>query len=103
MYLYNTTFVVERLQIEAWKSWLAGELISNIYDALPSTKIEVYEIDNRLEHTPGCTSFACLCKCETVSDLRLVEQMTEKIATTQVEKNGGTFVYFSTMMKKVIL
>ncbi len=103
MYLYNTTFVVDNNHIDAWQCWLTADLICNIYDAVPSAEIEVYEIDNRLEHTPGCTSFSCQCKCDDMSDLRTIKQITEKIVGERVAKANGAFAYFSTMMKKVVL
>lgn len=103
MYLFNTTFVVEIPYVEPWKEWLAARFLANLGDALPHAEFDVYELDGRVEHTPGTRTFSCQCRCQTVGELREAEEFTSKLLDDPKGPKSMSVVYFCTMMKKVVL
>ncbi len=103
MYLYNTTFVVDHAAEEKWRQWMQRTLLPNIADVVPSARMELYELDNRLEHTPGCSTYSLQYQCDSVATLRTVDDYTQKIVAQPDGPSSLGVVYFSSMMKKITL
>lgn len=102
MYLYNTTFVVEKAEIEWWKEWMRSYYIPTVLDTLPSVANKVYKLDNETQ-TPGCCTFSCQWNCSSIGDLGQVERFSNLLHDELSKLKGEKCLYFSTMMKKEIL
>lgn len=103
MYLFNITFVVEIPHIDAWKKWLNDCFLAELQNAAANARTSVYELDGRVEHTPGTRTFSCQTHCNEVAELCQVEETAGQILCGPAGPQRFNVVFFSTMMKRVQL
>ena len=100
-YLYNTTFVISRAELEWWLVWYAEVYEPALRGAVPEARHELYAIDESLSPDPSCLSFSSQWACDGALELGRLRDSSSALCSGLVQDKGEACLFFSTMMKSV--
>jgi len=99
MFIYNTTFVINKVKFTEWETWLRGTYIPLIKNVIVACEVGVYEvmtIENPDERTISVQS-----KVATPSDLEVINDQSPILLGQMSSNFGQDALFFSTILKEI--
>ena len=99
MFIFNTTFMVEKTTIPEWQKWMERNYLPTMKDLVKNLRVELYEVLAVVDE--GTTNFSCQLQCYTPDNLETIN----KYNSILVDNLKGTFgekcLTFSSVLKEV--
>lgn len=102
MYLYNTTFVIDKSELSWWQDWMKCIYLPTFADVVPSAINDLYKLEDSVQ-APNSTTYSCQWHCDSLQILGEIDKYSKALHNELMKAKGDKCLFFSTMMKKVVL
>ena len=99
MYIFNTTFSIEKTVLDQWQAWMQKNYFAALADLLPNATHETWEISLAQEND-DTISFSCQWRCETPDELSVINKYSAILLSNISAEMGEKCLYFSTILQK---
>jgi len=98
MYIYNTTFSVQKDSMEEWEQWMQKTYLPTFKDILPDVEYKLFEL---MTNTQGdSTNYSCQWLCNTPDELEVVNKYSRVLLNNLSETMGERCPFFSSILKQ---
>jgi hypothetical protein len=97
MYLFNTTFSVEKETINQWREWMDKNYLPTFKDLLPMVHYELYELMTAVKE--NSVNFSCQWRCKTPDELEVLNKYSTILLNNMGEQLGEKCLSFSSILK----
>lgn len=99
MFIFNTTFSVEKNTISDWQVWMDRNYIPTMKDLVKGIRVELYEVMAVVDE--GSSNFSCQLLCKSPEELETINKYNSVLINNLTGKFGDKCLHFSSILKEV--
>ena len=97
MYIFNTTFTVEKNSLKEWEVWMQKNYLPTFKDLLPKVTYQLLEMmTNNQEES---TNYSCQWQCSNPDELEILNKYSSILLNNLGEEMGERCLHFSSILK----
>ncbi len=97
MFIFNTTFSVEKDRQEEWEQWMRKTYIPTFKDLLPDVKHQLFELMTNTQE--DSINYTCQWQCNNPDELGIINKYSSILFNNLTEKMGEKCLHFSSILK----
>lgn len=99
MFIFNTTFMVEKSIIPDWQKWMERNYLPTMKDLVKDLRVELYEVMAVVDE--GSTNFSCQMQCYNPIDLDTINKYNSILVNNLTGAFGEKCLTFSSILKEM--
>ncbi len=99
MFIFNTTFSVEKKTTSDWKAWMDRNYVPTMKDLVKDIRVELYEVMAMVDEES--TNFSCQLHCKSPEELETINKYNSILVNNLSAKFGDKCLHFSSILKEV--
>lgn len=97
MYIFNTTFSVEKNSKKEWEVWMRKTYLPTFKDLLPDVKHQLFELMTNIQE--DSTNYSCQWQCNNPDELEILNKYSSILFSNLSKEMKEKCLHFSSILK----
>ena len=97
MYIFNTTFTVEKGSLKKWEVWMQRSYLPTFKDMLPEVTHQLFEMMTNTQD--DSINYSCQWQCNNPDELEVLNKYSSILLNNLGEEMGERCLHFSSILK----
>ena len=97
MYIFNTTFTVEKGNLKKWEVWMQRSYLPTFKDLLPEVTHQLFEMMTNTQD--NSINYSCQWQCNNPDELEVLNKYSSILLNNLGEEMGERCLHFSSILK----